>query len=243
MVERLLRPENLEVSLRYVLKHSTRRGSNIFQLLDTLEKPNHFVASRRRWLESQERDGARQEKGQNEWCGLEYQGARAKDPSCPHRTLQTPLLQQSSSSAREEEGRWVLMEDRRRRRIAFENLGKEMLRYHDNSDDVKVGITELQETLEVPVQIPISIQQVAQLARSENGQKIFEVFWKEEEEEEEEAEEEEEEEEEEVYVASWARWDAQWKGLVDLERRCQDISRKIQLLSKRQEIFLKCDRR
>ena len=28
-----------------------------------------------------------------------------------------------------------------------------------------------------------------------------------------------------VYVASWARWDAQWKGLVELERRCQDISR------------------
>ena len=74
------------------------------------------------------------------------------------------------------------MEDRRRRRIAFENVGKEMLRYHHNSDDVKVGITELQETLEVPVQIGISIQQVAQLTRSENGQKIFEEFWQEEEE-------------------------------------------------------------
>ena len=63
-VERLLRPENLEVSLRYVLKHSTRRGSHIFQLFDTSEKPNHFVASRRRWLESQGRNGARQESGQ-----------------------------------------------------------------------------------------------------------------------------------------------------------------------------------
>ena len=51
-----------------------------------------------------------------------------------------------------------------------------MLRYLDNGDDVKVGITELQERLGVPVQIGISIQQVAQLARSENGQKIFEVF-------------------------------------------------------------------
>ena len=68
------------------------------------------------------------------------------------------------------------MEDRRRRDIAFEKLAKEMLRYLDNSDDVKVGIAELQERLEVPVQIDISIQQVAQLARSENGQKIFEVF-------------------------------------------------------------------
>ena len=56
------------------------------------------------------------------------------------------------------------------------------------------------------------------------GQKIFEVFWQ-------------EEEEAEVYVASWARWDAQWKGLVELERRCQDISREIQMLSQRQERF------
>ena len=114
------------------------------------------------------------------------------------------------------------MEDRRRRRVAFENLAKEMLRYLDNSDGVKVGITELQERLEVPVQMGISIQQVAQQARSENGQKMFEVFWK---------------EEEELCIASWARWEAQWKGLVDLERRCQDTSREIQMLSKRQEIF------
>ena len=65
VVESLLRPENLEVSLRYIVKHSTRRGSNIFQLFDTSEKPNRFVASRRRWLESQGSDGARQESGYN----------------------------------------------------------------------------------------------------------------------------------------------------------------------------------
>ena len=47
VVERLRRPENLEVSLRYLLKHATRGGSNIFQLFDTSERPNHFVASRR----------------------------------------------------------------------------------------------------------------------------------------------------------------------------------------------------
>ena len=84
-----------------------------------------------------------------------------------------------------------------------------------------MGITELQERVEVPVQIGISIQQVAQQARSGNGQKIFEVFLQ----------------EEEVYVASWASCDAQWRGLVDLERRCQGVSREIQMLSKRQEII------
>ena len=103
VVERLLRPENLEASLRYVLKHATSSGSNIVQLFDTSEKPNHFVASRRRCLESQGRDGARQEDGQNELYDLEYQGAKAKAPPCPNSTLQTRLPQQSSSSAREEE--------------------------------------------------------------------------------------------------------------------------------------------
>ena len=44
VVESLVTPANLEVSLRYV-KHSTRRGSNIFQLFDSSK--NHFVASRR----------------------------------------------------------------------------------------------------------------------------------------------------------------------------------------------------
>ena len=105
--------------------------------------------------------GERQESGQNEWHGIDYEGAMAEAPPCPDRTLQTPLPQQSSSSAREQ-GRWVLMGDRRRRGIAFENLAKEMSRYLDNSEKVKVSITELQERLEIPVQIGISIQQVAQ---------------------------------------------------------------------------------
>ena len=38
-------------------------------------------------------------------------------------------------------------------------------------------------------------------------------------------------------MASWARWEAQRKGVVDLARRCSDISREIQRLKKRQEIY------
>ena len=139
------------------------------------------MASRRRWLESQGRDGARLENGQNEWCDLEYQEAKAKASPCHNSTLQTPLPQQSSSSAREEEDHWEVMEERCRRRIAFENLAKGMLRYLDNCNDVKVGITELRERVEVPLQLGISIQQVTQQAMNEDGQKIFEVFWQEEE--------------------------------------------------------------
>ena len=52
--------------------------------------------------------------------------------------------------------------------------------------------------------------------------KKIEVFWR---------------EEGKLFVACWARWEAQRKGLVDLERRCQDISREILMLNKRQEIF------
>ena len=69
-----------------------------------------------------------------------------------------------------------MVEDRRRR-SAFENLFKGVLRYLDNSNDVKVSITELQERVEVPLHFGISTQQVAQQAMNENDPKIFEVFW------------------------------------------------------------------
>ena len=65
------------------------------------------------------------------------------------------------------------MEDRRRRNVAFVNLAKEMLKNLENIEEVKVGITELQEQLEVPVQIGTTLQQVAQQARNEIGQKVF----------------------------------------------------------------------
>ena len=172
LVESLRMPEDLEVSSRYVSKHANFGCSNIFQLFDTTEKPNHFVASRRRWLESQVRDDAKKGSGRNEWCDLGYQGARAKAPPCPCSTLQTPLPQKSSS-AREEEHLWELREERRRRRIAFENLAKSMQRYLDNCHEVKVGITELQERVEVHEQIRISTQQVARQAMNEDGKKIF----------------------------------------------------------------------
>ena len=35
VLERVMEPENLEISPRNVLKYSTRGGSNIFQLFDT----------------------------------------------------------------------------------------------------------------------------------------------------------------------------------------------------------------
>ena len=52
-LERLMEPENREVSPRYILKYSTRGSSNIFQLFDTSERQDHFVANRKRWSGSQ----------------------------------------------------------------------------------------------------------------------------------------------------------------------------------------------
>ena len=59
-LERLMGPENEEVSIRYVLKYSTRGGSDVFQHFD-------FVSSRRRWLESQGKKATKQGSWQNEW--------------------------------------------------------------------------------------------------------------------------------------------------------------------------------
>ena len=153
-LERFMEPENEEVSLRYILKYSTR---DIFQLLDIAEKKDHVVASRNRWLES----ATKQESSQNEWHDMKYQGEMANAPPCPERTLKTPMPQQSSPSSRNEESQWVAVEDRRRR----------LLRYPEDSEEQKVCVTELQEQLGMSEEAGISMKQVAQQARNDYGQK------------------------------------------------------------------------
>ena len=48
-----------------------------------------------------------------------------------------------------------------------------MKKYLENGEELAVGIKELQEHLEVPVQIGISLQQVAQQARNKKESKGF----------------------------------------------------------------------
>ena len=108
-----------------------------------------------------------QESWQNEWRDIEYQGEMAKAPPCPERTLKTPLPQQSSSSSRDEESQWVAMEDRRRRSIAFEKVAKIMLKYLEDSEDLKVGVTELQQRLGISEKVCTSIRQNAPPASDE----------------------------------------------------------------------------
>ena len=90
-----------------------------------------------------------------------------------------------------------------------------MLKYLEDSDDVKVGLTDLQEQLEISEEAGISITQVAQQAVNENGQ-IFSIF---------------RQSEEEVCIVILARWNAQLTGLVELERRCRNTMQEVEVLS------------
>ena len=63
---RLIEPEDEGVCLRYILKYSTRGGSNILQLFETSEKKDHLMANRRRWLEHPRERVAMQDRLPNE---------------------------------------------------------------------------------------------------------------------------------------------------------------------------------
>ena len=101
---------------------------------------------------------------------FKYQGVMVKAPPCPERTLKTPMPQQSSPSSRDEESQWVTVEDRRRRRVAFEETARGMLRYLEDSEDLKVSVMELQEQQGMSDEAGISVKQGTQQARNENGQ-------------------------------------------------------------------------
>ena len=66
----------------------------------------------------------------------------------------------------------------------------------------------------------VSIKQVAQQASNENGQTLLKFF---------------RHGDEDVCIFSLARWNAQLKGLVELERRCRDTMQEVKLLSERQK--------
>ena len=215
LVESLLMPENLEVSSRNVLNHANYGSRQHLPALRHNRKAESLSCKQKTMVgKSGERRceaGEWEKRVVRPWVSR----SQGKSSAVPQQHS-TPLLcfSKARRRPREEEDHWELRDERRRRRIAFENLAKSMLRYFDNCNEVKVGITVLQERVEVPEQIGISIQQVARQAMNEDGQTF--IFSK---------------------LASWSRWEAQRKGLVDLERRCQDISREIQMLNKRQEIF------
>ena len=51
-----------------------------------------------------------------------------------------------------------------------------MLKYPEDSEDFKVGLSELKEQQETPEAAGFSIMQIAKQARNERGHKLFEIF-------------------------------------------------------------------
>ena len=113
-------------------------------------------------------------------------------------------------------------EDKRKWFAAYEDAAKKMLKYLEDSEDLKVSLSELKEQLGSLEEAGISIMQIAKQAGPERGQKLFHIFMQ---------------QENEVYIASLARWDTQLKGLVELESRCQDLVQEVKLLSERREVL------
>ena len=97
------------------------------------------------------------------------------------------------------------MEVKRKCGVAFEDAAKRMLNYIENSEDLKVSLSELKEQLETLEEAGFSTMQIAQQARNERDQKVFETF---------------RQGESEVYIAS-----------VELERRCQELMQEVELSS------------
>ena len=173
---------------------------------------------------TKEKRVALQESGQNDWQDVKYEGTMAKAPPCPERSMKTPLPQQRSSSTREEESQWISVEDRRNRRVAFEERARGMLGYLGDSEDLKAGISELTKNqLETLEETDFPLCKIAQQARNEKGQRIFEIF---------------RHGEQEVCIASFARWNTQLKSLAELEWRCQGMTQEVKLLSERQEVLI-----
>ena len=65
-------------------------------------------------------------------------------------------------------------EDRRKWFAAYEDAEtKRMLKYLEDSEDLRVSLRELKEQLESPEEAGISFMQIAQQARNERGKKVL----------------------------------------------------------------------
>ena len=83
-LERLMQPGEAEVCLRYILKHATRRGSNMFQLFDTKEKKGPFRGKQKALVEApKERGVGLARKLAKCVARPKCQGRMANAPPCP----------------------------------------------------------------------------------------------------------------------------------------------------------------
>ena len=105
---------------------------------------------------------------------------------------------------------------------ACEGIARRMLKYLEDREITKVSTRELEEEVLCPNEPRINVVRIARLARNEKKEKLFQIF---------------RQREGEVLIASKARWEAQLKGLVELERRCQSFRADVEYLCERQEVL------
>ena len=113
------------------------------------------------------------------------------------------------------------MEDRHKRRVAFEERAKRMLGFLEDSEDLKVGISELKEQLETPEEtffLSCTLPNRQGMKKAKNTL----IFLS--------------KERRRCALPVW-RDGTQLKSLSELERRCQGMTQEVKLLSERQEVL------
>ena len=96
---------------------------------------------------------------------------------------------------------------------AGERLARRMLKYLEDSKSTKVGMRELEEQVLFPFESGSDMAHIARRVKNEKRQKLFQIP---------------RQGEDEILKASKARWDAQLRGLVELERLYQSLRAEVE---------------
>ena len=88
-----------------------------------------------------------------------------------------------------------------------------MLTYLEDSESTKVGMSELEEQVLFPYESESDMVHIARRVKHEKSRTLFQIF---------------RHGEDEILIASKARWDAQMRRLVELERLCQSLRAEVE---------------
>ena len=127
-------------------------------------KIDRSVARRNCWFEYQGKTVAQQERSQSVLKDVNYKRNDGKGSSVPRKKDEdaaeggrkaSGVFQKGQLLHRRREKAWkesrgTEVEDERKRCVAFEDAAKRMLECQEDSEDLKVGLSELKEQLETP---------------------------------------------------------------------------------------------
>ena len=99
---------------------------------------------------------------------------------------------------------------------------KNMLRYLEDSESLKVSTGDLKEQVRSPDESSVNTERIARQARSEQSKKFFQIS---------------RQSANEVLIASMARWEEHLRMLVVLERECLAVREEVEHSNVRQEVL------